>query len=74
MTSKYRSISLLPITGKILEWLLCDRMFEFFTENNLVSDNQSGFKAGDSCINQLLFITHEIYQYFDDNLEVRAVF
>ena len=62
------------MTGKILEWLLCDRMFEFFTENNLVSDNQSGFKAGDSCINQLLFITHEIYQYFDDNLEVRAVF
>ena len=25
-------------------------------------------------INQLLSITHEIYQSFDDNLEVRAVF
>ena len=22
-------------------------MFEFFTENNLISDNQSGFKPGD---------------------------
>ena len=54
--------------------LLYDRMFEFFTENNLISDNQSGFKPGDSCINQLLSITHEIYQSFDDNLEVRAVF
>ena len=49
-------------------------MFEFLTENNLISDNQSGFKLGDSCINQLLSITHEIYQSFDDNLEVRAVF
>ena len=49
-------------------------MFEFFTENNLISDNQSGFKPGDSCVNQLLSITHEIYQSFDDNLEVRAVF
>ena len=49
-------------------------MFEFFTKNNLISDNQSGFKPGDSCVNQLLFITHEIYQSFDDNLEVRAVF
>ena len=49
-------------------------MFEFFTKNNLISDNQSGFKPGDSCINQLLSITHEIYQSFDDNLEVRAVF
>ena len=49
-------------------------MFEFFTENNLTSDNQSVFKPGDSCINQLLSITHEIYQFFDDNLQVRAVY
>ena len=70
----YRPISLLPITGKILERLLYDTMFEFFTENNLISGNQSGFKTGDSCVNELLPITHEIYQSFDDNLEVRAVF
>ena len=31
----YRSISLLPTTGKILERLLYDKMFEFFTENNM---------------------------------------
>ena len=49
-------------------------MFEFFTENNLISDNQSGFKPGDSCVSQFLSITHEIQQSFDDNLEVRAVF
>ena len=69
----YRSISLLPITGKIFERLLYDTMFEVFTKNNLISDNQSGFKPGDSCVNQLLSITHEIYQSFDDNLEVRSV-
>ena len=44
-------------------------MFEFFTENNLISDNKSGFKPGDSYVNQLLSITHEIYQPFDDNLK-----
>ena len=49
-------------------------MFEFFTESNLLSNNQSDFKPGDSCVNQLLSIAHEIYQSFDDNLEVRAVF
>ena len=49
-------------------------MFEFFIENNLISKNQSGFRPGDSCINQLLSITHEIYQSFDDSLQVRAVF
>ena len=35
---------------------------------------QSGFKPGDSCINQLLSITHEIYSSFDEGLEVRSVF
>ena len=70
----YRPISLLPIAGKIFERLLYGRMFEFFIANNLISKNQSGFRPGDSCINQLLSITHEIYQSFDDNLEVRAVF
>ena len=69
----YRPISLLPIKGKILERLLYHRMFEIFTENNLISDNQSGFKPVDSCICQLLSITHEIYQSFD-NIEVRAIF
>ena len=49
-------------------------MYEFFTENNLISPNQSGFKPGDSCINQLLSITHEINKSFDDVSEVRGIF
>ena len=49
-------------------------MFKFFTSNNLISPNQSGFKPGDSCINQLLSITHEIYKTFDDGLGVRGLF
>ena len=40
-------------------------MFEFFTENKLISQNQSGFKPGDSCTSQLLCITHDIYQSLD---------
>ena len=49
-------------------------MFSFLIENGLISQNQSGFKPGDSCINQLLSITHEIYKSFDDGWEVRGVF
>ena len=71
----YWPISLLPVFGKLLKRLLYDVwVFHRKTENNLISDNQSGFKPGVSCINQFLSITHEIYQYFDDNLEVRTVF
>ena len=45
-------------------------------EEGLLNSNQSGFHPGDSCINQLLAITHEIFEAFDCNpsLEVRSVF
>ena len=70
----YRPISLLPVCGKILEKLIFNEMFKFFIENELISPNQSGFKPGDSCVNQLLAITHEIYKSFDDGFEIRSVF
>ena len=40
----------------------------------IVAPNPSGFKLSDSCINELLSITHEIYSPFDDGFEVRSVF
>ena len=45
-------------------------------EERLLNRNQSGFRPSDSCINQLLAITHEIFEAFDCNppLEVRSVF
>ena len=49
-------------------------MFRFFIENYLISQHQSGVKSGDSCINQLFSITHEIYQSFDEDFDVRSVF
>ena len=49
-------------------------MFSLLIENDLISQNQSGFKPGNSCINQLLSITYEIYKSFDDGWEVRDVF
>ena len=70
----YRPVSLLPICGKVFERLIFNEMFSFLLENNLVSPNQSGFKLGDSCINQLLSITHEIFQSFDEGFEVSSVF
>ena len=40
----------------------------------MISQNQYRFKPGDSCINQLLSITHEICKSFDSCLDVKAVF
>ena len=66
----YRPVSLLPICGKIFERLLYNRLYEYFIENELISSSQSGFKPGNSCINQLLPITQEIYQSFDNGFEL----
>ena len=49
-------------------------MFVFFIENDLISQHHSSFKPGDSCINQLLSVNHEVYQLFDEGFDVRSVF
>ena len=56
------------------ERLIYNNHCEYFIDNDLISRNQSGFKPGDSYINQLISITHEIYESFDDGFEVRGVF
>ena len=75
MFKKLSPVSLLPTCGKIFEKLIFNKMFKFFNENNLISPKQYGFKPGDLCINQLISITHEIYEaLYDAGLEVKSVF
>ena len=70
----YRPVSSPPICGKIFKRLIFNELFNFQLGNNLASQNQSGFKPGDFCINQLLSITHGIQNSFDKRLEVRSIF
>ena len=74
--SNYRPISLLPIFGKILEKLMYDSLFSHLVSCELLNPNQSGFRLGDSTINQLICITHTIFKAFDCNppLDVRSVY
>ena len=74
MKNNYRPISLLPICGKILEKIGFDQVYAFLSANNLLSQNQSGFRPGDSTIFQLLSITSTIYDSFEKYDERRAVF
>ena len=72
----YRPISLLPIFGKILEKLVYDSLYSHLESHELLNPNQSGFRPGDSTVNQLLSITHTIFKAFDCNppLDVRSVY
>ena len=53
-----------------------DDIYSHLCENELLTPNQSGFRPGDSQINQLLSITHKIYSAFEEvpSKETRSVF
>ena len=76
LVTNYRPISLLLIFGEIFENTMFHRIYNFLLEENLLNPSQSGLRTSDSCVNQLIAITHEIFGAFNDNppLAVRSVF
>ena len=76
LIKNYKPISLLPICGKVFEKIIFNSLYNYFHTNNLITNNQSGFRPGDSTTNQLQFLINEIHEAFKTPkvLEVRAVF
>ena len=60
-----RPIILPSIFSEVFERLVFNMFLNFFLQNKLSTPCQSGFIPGDSCVSQLLLITHEIYKGFD---------
>ena len=56
--------------------MVFDAICENLTDNQLLTPNQSGFRRGDSTVNQLLYITHQVCAAFEEfpSRETRAVF
>ena len=56
--------------------IIFNNLFRYIQDNKIFNDKQSGFRHGDSCVKQLISITHDIYQAFYGNpsLETRGVF
>ena len=76
LVNDYIPISLLPICSKLFEKLIFDCLYAYLSNNNLITNNQSVFRPGDSTGNQLLYLVSEIHEAFENPmcLEVRAVF
>ena len=74
--NSYRSVSILPICGKVFEKLIFNSVYKYLEEQKLLSADQSGIRENDSCVNQLLSIVLNIYSAFDayPTLESRGVF
>ena len=76
MKENYRPISLLPLFGNIFAKLIYDTVYGRLDSSDLLNPDQSGFRPGNSTINQLISIVHTISEAFDCNptLEVRSVY
>ena len=76
LMTNYKPISLLPVCGKIFEKCIYNSLYGYLQSNDILSKSQSGFRKGNSCISQLLAITHEIYSNVDavPSLEARGLF
>ena len=74
LCNNYRPVSLLSCVGKVLEKIVFKHVFNFFRDNIVISAHQSGFIPGDSTVNQLLLLYHELCLAVDQQKEVRIIF
>ena len=70
----YRPVSLLDSFSKITEKVVFIRLYNFLLEIGFLNPLQSGFRPGDSTVNQLVYLVHRIYAAFEQGKEVRMVY
>ena len=64
--NNFRGISVLPPISKILEKLIYNQISSYFEKNNLIVDNQHGFRNGRSCETALHSIISSMYQILSE--------
>ena len=64
--SNYRPISLLSNIEKILERLMYNRMYKFFSDNTLIYSLQFGFRQKYSAVHALISLTENIRKNLDE--------
>jgi len=75
MVSNYRPISVLPVFFfKILEKLMFSRLLNFINNNNILCENQFGFREKHSTYMALLNIIDQITQQLDSKAFSLGIF
>ena len=64
--SNYRPISVLPCFSKILEQIMYNRLYVYFTVNSILFNKQFGFWAGNSTEHTFLELIDQICDSFND--------
>ena len=72
--SNYRPISLLSNLSKILEKIVYNRVYSFFTRFNLFSDHQFGFRQGHSTSHVITLLIENITAAFEKKQSTLGIF
>ena len=72
--SNLRPISLLPITSKLIEKIVHNRIYKFLEINNILDNRQGGFRPNHSTCNTTATFIDEIYTAMNNNDIVIATY
>ena len=74
LLENYRPISILPLFGKIFEKVIYSRLHEFLVSNNVICDQQFGFRKGHSTSHALNYSVDEIDKQLSSGKHVMGIF
>ena len=70
----YRPISLLSCVRKIMEKVIFNEMYKYCESHGFLTWRNAGFKKHESTVNQLLYMTHQIYTSLGNGDDVLLIF
>lgn len=71
---KLRPINLLPTIEKVFEKVVSEQFIEYLEQNNILCEQQSGFRSGRSCETALMWMVHEWKSVIDNREKICSVF
>ena len=74
LCSNYRPISILPVISKILEKIVNTQIMQYLESNNLIHENQFGFRKNKNTTLALTQFTNQILKAFNDGKSVLGVY
>ena len=72
--NNYRGITIVSCLGKLFTSILCNRIFEWNSENDVITDAQFGFKPGFSTIDAIFVLQSLINRTLKKKKEVILLF
>ena len=70
--NNYRPISVISVIAKVFERIVCDQLYSFLSNEDIISTHQSGFRSSHSTLTVLLEATDN-WPFNIDRSNVNAV-